>query len=247
MVSENGRSRATAAIGLSMSIPELLAIVQYSIDDAGKASTILDNLGVGPSLATDEGMLGKGFIELADSHVMEMDYTAMVPKFVDINVNTPDATIGMLVLAKILSGSDSFVSIRLLLGKAKGSLQLFSDDESWVLMWIQGSSAGNQHVSLSYGLSKANMVDTVWSKLERHFEGSTPKSEITVSIVRIRANNGEIMSGTSLFGSNPEFMESELSDPVLSHNVGPMVMKGLYFYPDMDALHRRVENVLEVI
>lgn len=246
MVSANGRSRATAAIGLSMSIPELLAIVQYSIDDAGKASTILGNLGVGPSMTADVKMLSSGFSELVDSHVMEMDYTASVPRFADIDVNTPESTIGMLVFAKILSVSDSFVSIRMLLGKAQGSLHLFTDDESWVLIWMQGASAG-RHVSLSYGLSKANMVDTVWSKLNRHFTASTPKAEITVNIVRIRANTGEIMSGTSLFGSNPEFMEPELSDPVLSHNTGSTVMRGLYLYPTMAALRKRVETILEVI
>lgn len=247
MVIETGRSKSTAGIGLSMSIPELLAIIQYSVNSARSASTILDNLGVSSYLAADENALQRGFTELMKSHVMEMDYTSMVPRFVDINVNTPDNAIGSLILAKILSGNDSFISIRLLLGKARGALQLFSDDTSWVLMWMQGSSSGNRRVSLSYGLSKANMVDTVWSKMERHFSRSTPGTEITATIVRVRTSTGEIMSGTSLFGSNPEFQEPELADPSLSRNVGPVVVDGLYFYPDMGSLRRRVENILEVI
>lgn len=247
MVIETGRSRATAGIGLSMSVPELLALIQYSVDDARSASMILDNLGVSPHLAADENMLQQGFTGLMESHVMEMDYTSMVPRFVDINVNTPDNVIGSLILAKILSESDSFVSIRLFLGRARGSLQLFTDDETWVLMWMQGASSGNRRISLSYGLSKANMVDTVWSKMKKHFTRSHPGMEINATIVRVRTSTGEIMSGTSLFGSNPEFQEPELSDTALSRKVGPIIVKGLYFYPNMKALRRRVENILEVI
>lgn len=238
-----GRGADTAAINMSMDANEFLALVQYSISDPLMAATLLDHVGIYPDRLRDEDDVAQGYFELMTSGVMEMDYTKGIPAFLPLHAGSTQMEQAAVLASSIMSEASSFVFIRVMLGHAVNSLTLLSDGTGWVLLWMSGRKGP---VGMSVGYSRYNMSDTVWSKISRICEESSPRKELTLAIMRIGADRG-IKASTSLFGSKPEFHEPVTKDPVLSAHAGYTTFRGLYMYPNMHSFRDRVENIMEVI
>lgn len=241
---DTGRGVETAAINMSMDVDEFLALVQYSVSDPLMATTLLDHVGIYPGRLLDDDEVAKGYSKLMASGVMEMDYTKGIPAFLPLHAGSTQMEQAAVLISSIMSEASSFVFIRVMLGHAVNSLTLLSNGTGWALLWMSGRQGP---VGMSIGYSRYNMSDTIWSKISRICEESTPKKELTLAIMRVGADRS-IKASTSLFGSKPEFHELVTKDPVLSSaHTGLTTFKGLYMYPNMNSFRDRVENITEVI
>lgn len=241
MMIENGIN-ASGGVSLSVSNEEMYALIHYAMLDARSRALFMNHLSLDEDLLHDEDTLIRGYQQLQEDGVMEINYDG-VPQFVDINRDSPMVYWMLIAMSTILSHLESLVEIRIMFGRNINDMVLISDGKAWFSIW---HSKGNM-ISMIGGLDKNNKPMTIWSKLSRFVNLTRKKTRnLIISFNRYDKNN-DIMLGTSVYGCLPVFNENIPENALLAQQGGRRMIDGLYSYSSLDDVRDRIQRIVEVI